>query len=261
MRPTGLKRTSSWLCIVPAAAFGILALFAGSTSSFALTPAVCGPYADKAVEQSIEYLHLGCKTGKSQWWSEDRQYHYGWCMLEPANSDAAAKGEEDREKALAECAAQIEAEAEEPQDPDATGPKKKVAEGLECRMRFGDVEFRDDQVEGGIAPNAGGGDGWSAVCNYYHPNGTMRVSSSWAVWLPDNIPGPRIVVGCVKHKPKHEQEGTTSTGYFVNSEDKFAAAGSSGDTAFMIKLAQGPASFAARDMLTLAHLKGAKACW
>lgn len=68
----------------------------------------------------------------------------------------------------------------------------------------------------------------------------MRISSSWAVWLPDNVPGPRIVVGCVKHKTKEEKEGTTSTGYFVNSEDKFAAAGSSGDTEFMIKLAQGP---------------------
>jgi hypothetical protein len=250
-----------WLYIAAASPLSMFVLFGAATSSFALSPAVCGPYADKAVEQSIEYLHLGCKTGKSQWWSKDRQYHYGWCMLEPATSDAAAKGEEDREKALAECAVQIEAEAEEPQDPDAEGPKKKVAEGLECRMRFGDVEFTDDQVEGGIAPNAGGGDGWSAVCNYYHPNGTMRISSSWAVWLPDNVPGPRIVVGCVKHKTKEEKEGTTSTGYFVNSEDKFAAAGSSGDTAFMIRLAQGSGQFAARDMLTLAHLKGAKACW
>jgi hypothetical protein len=178
----------------------MIVLFGAATPSFALSPAVCGPYADKAVEQSIEYLHLGCKTGKSQWWSEDRQYHYGWCMLEPATSDAAAKGEEDREKALAECAVQIEAEAEEPQDPDAKGPKKKVAEGLECRMRFGDVEFTDDQVEGGIAPNAGGGDGWSAVCNYYHPNGTMRISSSWAVWLSDNVPGPRIQRARAPHR-------------------------------------------------------------
>jgi hypothetical protein len=240
----------------------MFAVCGASPSAFALTEAVCGPYADKAVEQSIEYFTLGCKTGNSQWWSKDRQYHYGWCMLEPANSDAAAKGEEDREKAIAECASQIAAEQEEEtQDPDANGPKKEVAEGLECRMRFGDVEFTDDQVEGGIAPHAGGGDGWSAVCNYHHPKGTMSIGSKWAIWLPDNAPGPRLVTGCAKNKPQEQREGETSFGYFVISEDKFAEANAAADTAFMIKLAQGPGRFAARDMLILAHLKGAKACW
>jgi hypothetical protein len=34
---------------------------------------------------------------------------------------------------------------------------------------------------------------------------------------------------------------------------KFAAAGSSGDTAFMIKPAKGAGQFAARDRVTLAH--------
>jgi hypothetical protein len=233
-----------------------------ASTSFALTPAVCGPYADKAVEQSIEYFTLGCKTGNFQWWSKDRQYHYGWCMLEPANSDAAAKGEEDREKALAECATQIAAEAEEEQkDPNANGPKKKVADGLECRMRIGNVEFRDDQVEGGIAPNAGGGDGWSAVCNYHHPKGTLSIGSKWAVWLPDGTPGPRLVIGCSKHKPKEQQEGETSQGYFVISQDKFAEANAFADTDFMINLARGDGRNGAREMLILAHLKGAKACW
>ena len=84
-------------------------------------------------------------------------------------------------------------------------------------------------------------------------------SSSWAV--STTCRGPRIVVGCVKHKPKEQQEGIFERGYFVNSEDKFATAGSSGDTAFMIKLAQGSGQFCSAGHVTLAHLKGAKAYW
>jgi hypothetical protein len=261
MRSTRALAKTCCIRIATASALGTLAMFGGS-ASFALTPAVCGPYADKAVEQSIEYFTLRCKNGNSQWWSKDRQYHYGWCMLEPANSDAAAKGEEDREKALAECATQIAAdEEEEKKDPNANGPRKKVAEGLACRMRIGDVEFRDDQVEGGIAPYGGGGDGMSAVCNYHHPEGTMSIGSKWAVWLPANVPGPRLVIGCAKNKPKEQQEGETSRGYFVISLDKFAEANAFADTNFMIKLARGDGRNAAGEMLKFAHTQGAKACW
>ena len=104
-----------------------------ASSAMVVTRVNQSSYADKAVEQSIEYLHLGCKTGKSQWWSKDRQIiTAGACSrslrlvhARAGNQRRGREGRRGREKALAECAGQIEAEAEEPQDPDAQGPKRK----------------------------------------------------------------------------------------------------------------------------------------
>ena len=227
----------------------------------------CGGYGALAEQQSREYFSLGCTNGLAEWWRADSTYHSSWCESLPADSALPGLGTQSRSEALLACKDSLTIKddyAADKADPYASegGPVKVVATGepgLECRLKFGDFEFTADQVEGGIHGPMPGTNLMSAVCEYHHPLGSMRVSSSWAMPFPEDTPPAQpITTGCWR-EGLGQQETIFSNGFETKSEDYFAQASSSG-SGELARIARGPARHFAREMLIIAHLHGPRSC-
>jgi hypothetical protein len=218
----------------------------GSLPAAALDEPYCAGYAEVAVRQYEEYASLGC-TGRSDWFSGDPDYHKGWCILQP-DIDVAAEGQAAREAFLGRC--QWVKRAAPEAGGSAGGP---VPADFACPYVFGAREFREDEIEGGVALAADGRSA-RAQCNYRVAEGTVTL---YAVWVPNGVelvpgtsyPGCTRLTGAAQY-----YEGTQ--GYEFRSEDQAAHAGVIGDTpaaiALVLKHAQGPA----QDMFVLAQIYG-----
>ena len=228
----------------------------------------CAEYAATAVTQSKDYSELGCKNGMGEWWNADPAYHSKWCELSTVTDVVKDAGSSSRAEALLECkkAKTVRDDfADAPEaDPYVTegGPVKVVDTGvigLECRLKFGDFEFTADQVEGGIHGPAAGSNGMSAICQYHHPKGSMRISSDWAMPFPeDRPPAISVQVGCWKEWDG-TQERVFDNGFQTTSKEFYAMASSSG-SGILAVIARGPAQHFAREMLIKAHLHAPKSC-
>lgn len=129
---------------------------------------------------------------------------------------------------------------------------------LPCPLQFGDVTFRPEEVEGGIAKSLDGSSGMSAQCAYR--GGQLRISANWMMPSPEgSAPASNgAPLGCwEEHMGTQDQVNDYG---FSTKSDSFAAQASATGSGDLIKIARENSSAAVRGMLIVAELHGPMSC-